>query len=116
VSSLYTDVPIAPTRDRIQGILQNQRIHPLVAEEFLSLTRVSNVMYDFHGFQNGLPDSPISPLLADIFMGTVEDNIYFFRPSSNSIHTYWLSYVDDSAYRPTSLTIFFTFFLWKLAA
>ena len=83
VDSLYTNVPIKPTLTRISEILEQCKIPPPLADEFVSLLKVclepnicqfNNKVYKF---ADGLPmGSPIASLMANIFMDSLETVSY----------------------------------------
>jgi len=76
---VYTNIPLAPTFDQITSILSKSQIIPPIIDEFLDLLKLCVVdnICKFNNnlckFQDGLQmGSPISSLLADIFMSGFE--------------------------------------------
>ena len=102
VINLFTKVPLAPTIDHVSEILHESEIPPLASKEFLSLLNIclkQNVCKfrnEFYKFNDGLPmGSPIAPLLADVFMSRLEDEIFSSENPLTQHVAYWFRYVDD---------------------
>jgi hypothetical protein len=102
VSSLYTNVPITPTLDCVREILEQSLIYPAAAEEFIALLQtclknnVCKYTNEFFKFPDGLPmGSPIAPLMAEIFMNSLEKDIFTSASPLVQKIQYWYRYVDD---------------------
>ena len=102
VTSLYTNAPIAPTLERVEQLLEEAGVSPTVIDEYLELLRLclkTNIC-QFNGelfeFPDGLPmGSPLSSLMANIFMDQLENDIFTSNNLLTSCAHYWFRYVDD---------------------
>lgn len=98
VDSLFTNVPYQETLKILSNILERRRIHPGEANEIVHLTNIcmQQNYFKFNGGyykqKEGLAmGSPLSPLMAEIFMDNFE-NRYF---TGNNNILYYYRYVDD---------------------
>ena len=99
---IYTNVPIQPTLTRLSEILDQCKILPPVADEFVSLLKAclkpnicqfNNKIFRFSG---GLPMGfPIASTMADIFMDSLENEIFTSDHNLLPHVKYWFRYVDD---------------------
>lgn len=104
VTSMYTHIPTKETIHIIERHLQSQGDMPAAHIQEIStiLKLVTEQNYfsvnnKFYSQQEGLPmGSPISGLLANIFMNHIENNIFdkIVKPKQYKIQ-YWYRYVDD---------------------
>ena len=100
VSSMFSKIPPKECLPLIKNYLEKIKINHCEKSEILELFELC-IKQNYFSFGNkfyiqneGLPmGSPISPLLADIFMENIENQI-FKSNESNSI-IWWYRYVDD---------------------
>jgi len=102
VTNLFTNVPVHESKQLVQDILNESSCDKLVKDEFMILFdtclkqnyfRFNNVFYkQLHGLSMG---SPISPLVADIFMNYLETKIFDSNNDNLKYIKYWYRYVDD---------------------
>lgn len=98
VESLFTNVPFEECLQILEGHFERQRVHPGEADELISLTRMC-MEQNYFRFNNqyfkqkeGLAmGSPLSPLMADIFMDYFENKYFVGQPHI----LYYYRYVDD---------------------
>ena len=102
VTSLFTNIPIPETIEIIKDILHQNKINPAISTELLSSFKLC-VSQNYFKFNNkfysqsqGVPmGSPLSPLLAEIFMNYFETQFLHSKiPLIKYIHS-WYRYVDD---------------------
>ena len=96
VTNLYTCVPLSPTLLNISDILSKSGLIPPIIDEFIDLLKVCidhNVCkfdHEFYLFPDGLPmRSPLAPLLAEIFMNSLENDIFNSNNPLVSCIYYW---------------------------
>lgn len=101
IKSMFSNIPTNECLILIDEILQKSNINPIIATEILSCfeTCLSQTYFQFNNKfylqHTGLPmGSPLSPLLADIFMSYIENKILNSNLGKNHIH-FWYRYVDD---------------------
>lgn len=102
VTSLFTKVPLSPTVRHVESILQGSDIPHQASKEFLSLLgtclarNVCKFKDEFYEFSDGLPmGSPLAPLMAEVFMSKLEDEIFSSEHPLTQHVAYWHRYVDD---------------------
>ena len=102
VTSLFTNVPVEKTLKIASDILFENRTHPTIHHEIMqALTLCTSQNYfqfdhKLYSQKNGLAmGSPLSPLLADIFMDHLEKRIFNSYNSLLKNILYWHRYVDD---------------------
>ena len=100
IVSLYTNVPLTEALSALDEFLIEQDITDQQAEDISNLTKIclQQNHFLFDGITYVQPDgltmgSPLSGLIADLFVDTVEKEI-FKIPDSKHI-SYWGRYVDD---------------------
>lgn len=98
VESLFTNVPYQECLQILEGHFERQRMHPGEVDELISLTKTC-MDQNYFRFENqyykqkeGLAmGSPLSPLMADIFMDHFENTHIIDQPNI----LYYYRYVDD---------------------
>ena len=97
---MFTNIPPIQCLPLINDFLLKKKIQPVVIDEILNLFQVcvgqNYFSYNdkFYIQKDGLPmGSPISPILADLFMDNIE-NIIFNSILCNNL-LFWYRYVDD---------------------
>lgn len=102
VSSLFPSIPTSECKDLLKDIIDKSSCAvPIKTELFNLISLCIDANYFkfndiFYKQDSGLPmGSPLSPLLADIFMDNWENNLFQSRhPLLNNL-VYWHRYVDD---------------------
>ena len=102
VSNLFPSIPISDCKSILIDILDKSPANPCLKNELFELIStcldVNYFKFDDKYFiqKSGLPmGSPLSPLLADIFMNDLETKLFeSAHPLTKSI-IYWFRYVDD---------------------
>jgi len=102
VASLFTSIPILKLRDLVYSHIDVNILDVQVNTEMKRLFEICiNQNYfaykgRFYSFKDGLPmGSPLSPLLAEVFMDAIEVKILGLScPYRNNIE-FWYRYVDD---------------------
>ena len=102
VKNLFTNIPLPDVRKIIIDTLENKNVDPVLGKEVLSVfdtcTNQNYFQYKdkFYKQYSGLPmGSPLSPLLAEIFMNNFEHTLLTSgHPLIKNI-VYWYRYVDD---------------------
>lgn len=103
LENMYTSIPTRQTIQIIEdNLTENSTLSHIEIQEtiiLLSLTLKQNYFKfndNFYSQQNGLGmGSPLSGLLADIFVNSIE-NTLFSTDNSNQNITFWNRYVDDT--------------------
>jgi hypothetical protein len=102
VNSLFTKVPKNDVPPTIRDHLLNNQVNPVIIEEILELTNTClNQNYflfnnDYFQQLDGLAmGSPLSPLLAEMFMDEFESNLFNSGHDLTKHVHYWHRYVDD---------------------
>lgn len=100
VCSMFSNIPSSECLDLIQTLLDKSKINPTLANEIVSSFKLctSQNYFTYRNksyYQNtGLAmGSPLSPLLAEIFMANLETTIEQTEPFKHII--FWYRYVDD---------------------
>ena len=104
VDSLYTNVPVSEClqllEERLPILNANLNTLPLPCDIFIKLIKICvndcNFSYNNKFFKQirGLPmGSPISPIIANLFMEIFENNV--LSDLSNSLICNWFRYIDD---------------------
>jgi hypothetical protein len=98
VDSLFTNVPYLDTLDVLRALFEKQRLHPGEVDELIELTTIcmQQNYFRFGGQYYQQSDglamgSPLSPLMADIFMDHFENQ----HIVDNINILYYFRYVDD---------------------
>lgn len=104
VKSLFTSIPVKECLEEVEVLLYKSKVDPVTIIELMGAIDVC-VKQNYFQFQNkmyaqieGLAmGSPLSPLLAEIFMAAFEDHLF---KSKNQFQfckkiIYWYRYVDD---------------------
>ena len=102
VTSLFTNIPISDTLAIIEDTLFKNKINPTIITEVLASFKCCtsqnyfNFNNSFYSQTQGVPmGSPLSPLLAEIFMNHFETQLlHSNHPLVKYVHT-WYRYVDD---------------------
>jgi hypothetical protein len=104
VENLFTSVPVQESLQVAENILRNKNIDEQEISELMDNLKIctDQNFFKFNGViykqTEGLAmGSPLSPLLADIFMDNFEKRIFSedkFKQSKQNI-VYWFRYVDD---------------------
>ena len=101
VTNMFPNIPTQETIQIINNLLHKQNKLPTVRDELITLLSLC-LNQNYFKFNNtyytqntGLPmGSPLSPLIADIFMDNLET--YFLKtPISKKHIIFWFRYVDD---------------------
>lgn len=102
VVGLFTNVPLAPTLERIHDILLEASVPTPAAEEFVLLLKtclfpnICKFKGGIYQFEDGLPmGSPLAPLISEIFMNLLEDKVFNSACVLKQYIGYWHRYVDD---------------------
>ena len=98
VDSMFTNIPSEETLGILSDLMERRRLHPEERDELLGLTRIC-MQQNYFKFNNtyyrqreGLAmGSPLSPLMADVFMDEFERT----HIVGNSNIIYYYRYVDD---------------------
>ena len=101
VSSMYSNIPVAPSIDLMLSHLVKKHVPPDVIQEFSNLIKIclaQNICFfqnSIYKFPDGLPmGAPLSSLVADILMDAQEQ--HFLNSDRLSPHIrFWTRYVDD---------------------
>lgn len=101
VKNMFPNIPPEECFPLVSNILDRHKIIPYIKQEILEGLEFcigqNYFVYkeDIFLQQSGLPiGSPLSPLLADIFMDSLENNI-LKSPLAKKNVVFWLRYVDD---------------------
>lgn len=101
VSNMFPNIPTRDCIPLIKNTLEKSRITPQEQEEYITLFKecLEQNYFTFNNqyyIQNtGLPmGSPLSPLLADIYMNEMEVNL-LKSPHAKKHILFWFRYVDD---------------------
>jgi hypothetical protein len=102
IKNLFTNIPVQESVNIANEILFNKSDNILENEEIMKLiTTCTSQNYfifneKFYEQISGLAmGSPLSPLLADIFMDRFEQNLFKNLPKNMNKIGYWFRYVDD---------------------
>ena len=102
VSNLFTNVPVSKALEAASDLLAQSHTHPLISHEIIEALNIcssqnyfqfNNVLYrQKSGLAMG---SPLSPLLAEVFMNHFENNLFKSKNPLLKNIFYWYRYVDD---------------------
>ena len=102
VTNLFISVPVSETLKLAEDILIDSAIHRVVRDELIALmsvcTKQNYFLFNnqFYTQEEGLAmGSPLSPLLAEIFMDHLENKLFQSKVPLLSNVFYWYRYVDD---------------------
>ena len=102
VSSLFTNVPVKDTVRLAEDLLLKNKVNPVIINELMDGIDLCSKQTYFMFNQNiymqkeGLAmGSPLSPLLAEIFMDNFEKTVFSSKNPLTKQIGYWFRYVDD---------------------
>jgi hypothetical protein len=102
VKNLFTNIPVSEAVDVAEKVLKNAGAEPPFLSEFVKLLKVcvdqNYFKFNDQFFQQteGLAmGSPLSPLLADLYMDNFEQTLFNDSSVNTSFIDCWFRYVDD---------------------
>lgn len=100
VQNLFPSIPPNDTVNLVENLLIKNQVNPVIKQEILNLLQIcldqSYFLFEdtFYESKEGLiMGSPLSPLLAEIFMDDLETK--FHNNKWSKAFVYWYRYVDD---------------------
>ena len=100
IQNLFPSIPPKDTIVLVENLLVNNRVNPVIKNDIINLLKTClNQNYfcfneKFYESKDGLiMGSPLSPLLAEIFLDNLETKFHSNKASNSLL--YWYRYVDD---------------------
>ena len=102
VTAMFPNIPLSPTLEWFESILTSNHIQPEIVKEFMNLlthcvsSNFCKFENKFYIFSDGVPmGSPLSSLIPEVFMDSLESKIFASNDISVRWVSYWHRYVDD---------------------